>query len=351
MDIKGLKKSLTSDNIKFLAAELGGYFFYEDEQKIIFNTFCHGGDSNKLYYYKESQIFNCYTHCGTFDVVELVQKVLGVTFFESLIYISNLFNFESVEFTNNNVDDDWAILNKYKKIETEKVKRAEVNIFKKDYLNKYYKYYHKSFIEDGISIRTLKKFEVYFDILNRRIIIPHFNKDGELVAIRCRNLDEDLVNEGKKYMPINIDGVNIASPTHAYFYGSFQNKDAIKRAKTVILVEAEKGVMQLEDILIENISLALMGSSIGEQQIEFLSELGVETVIIALDKEYSQYGSLQEKKYAMKIRKALIVKLKRYFNVEVIWDKEKNLLKEKDSPTDHGSEIFFELFEGRIKIL
>jgi hypothetical protein len=78
--------------------------------------------------------------------------------------------------------------------------------------------------------------------------------------------------------------------------------------------------------------------------------LDIDEVIIAMDKEFSEIGSQEEKFYAEKIKNVFIDKLKPYFRISVIWDLN-NLLDEKDSPTDKGKEVFKSLFENRIAVV
>ena len=44
-----------------------------------------------------------------------------------------------------------------------------------------------------------------------------------------------------------------------------------------------------------------------------------------------------------------IQKLKRYLNVEYIWDRE-DLLSDKDSPVDKGQDVFQKLYSQRLKL-
>ena len=48
---------------------------------IVAQTICHnppGEGSRKLYYYRNTDLFQCYSNCGTFDVFELLQKVAHI---------------------------------------------------------------------------------------------------------------------------------------------------------------------------------------------------------------------------------------------------------------------------------
>lgn len=148
-------------------------------------------------------------------------------------------------------------------------------------------------------------------------------------------------------MPIVLDGKTLSAPTGQYFYGLFQNIENIKKTKRVILVESEKAVMQFETMYPNNnIALALSSSNLSQYQIDILKDLGVEEVIIALDKEYEKSGTREEMVYALKVDKSLVSKLS-LFNVSVIWDFG-GLINKKDSPLDRGKEVFNKLYNNRI---
>lgn len=356
MDIKKLKKLITEEQIIQLVLSLGADIRTgSNSNEVWFKTICHNGDSHKLYFYRDSKEFHCYSNCGQMDIVTLVQKVKNFNISEAIAYISNMFGFGSYSMVEGFYDSpatsaDLEILSRYE-LEPKQVDMTrEFKYIAEEILERFYKYYHPAFYEDGISIQTLYKFGIRYDILNRRIIIPHRDELGGLIAIRCRNLDEEMVEAGFKYMPIIVDGELLSAKTGKYLYGLYYNKENIKKLKKVILFEAEKAVMQLDTILEgNNIGLSLMSSSLNLIQVELLKELGVEEVIVALDKEYEEYGTKEEKAYAMKIRKGIINKLLPYFTVSVIWDRD-NTLGFKESPTDRGAEVFHKLFRERIKI-
>lgn len=356
MDLKKLKELITTEQIVELVLSLGADIKSgSNDNEIWFRTICHGGDSHKLYFYKDSKEFHCYSNCGQMDIINLVQNVKGFTVSEAVSYISNMFGFGSYAMIEGFYDSpaitaDLEILSRYDGQAKPVDMSRDFNYISKDVLNRFYKYYHPAFYNDGISIQTLYKFGIRYDILNRRIIIPHMDELGGIVAIRCRNLDEDIVEAGFKYMPITINNVTLSEKTSKYLYGLYYNKETIKKLKKVILLESEKAVMQLDTILEgSNIGLSLMSSSLSLIQVELLKELGVEEVIVALDKEYEEYGSKEEKLYANKIRKGIINKLLPYFTVSVMWDRD-NSLGLKESPTDRGAEVFFSLFKDRIKV-
>lgn len=356
MDIKKLKELLTEEQIIQLVISLGADIRTgSNDNEVWFRTICHGGDSHKLYFYRDSKEFHCYSNCGQMDIITLVQKVKNFTISEAISFICNTFgfgNYSMVEglFDTPTTSIDLEILSRYEGEPKQVDMTREFKYVTEEILERFYKYYHPSFYEDGISIQTLYKFGIKYDILNRRVIIPHRDELGGLVAIRCRNIDEEMVEAGFKYMPITVDGKLLSAKTSKYLYGLYYNKENIKKLKRVILLESEKAVMQLDTILEgNNIGLSLMSSSLSLIQVELLKELGVEEVIVALDKEYEEYGTKEEKAYAMKIRKGIINKLLPYFTVSVIWDRD-NTLGLKESPTDKGAEVFHKLFRERIKV-
>lgn len=356
MDAKKLKELITEEQIIQLVVSLGADIRTgSNDNEVWFRTICHGGDSHKLYFYRDSKEFHCYSNCGQMDIINLVQKVKNFTVSEAIAYISNMFGFGSYSMVEGFFDTpttsiDLEILSRYEGEPKQVDMTREFKYVAEEILERFYKYYHPAFYEDGISVQTLYKFGIRYDILNRRVIIPHRDELGGLVAIRCRNLDEEMVEAGFKYMPITVDGKLLSAKTSKYLYGLYYNKENIKKLKKVILLESEKAVMQLDTILEgSNIGLSLMSSSLSLIQVELLKELGVEEVIVALDKEYEEYGSKEEKAYAMKIRKGIINKLLPYFTVSVIWDRD-NTLGLKESPTDKGAEVFHKLFRERIKV-
>ena len=95
-----------------------------------------------------------------------------------------------------------------------------------------------------------------------------------------------------------------------------------------------------------NISVACCGSSISKQQIDILLKLGVNEIVIALDRQYKEINDEENKKYLMNIRK-LASKMVDFCTVSILYDKD-NLLNYKDSPIDQGKDTFIQLFENRI---
>ena len=352
MKAKELKQKLTLDHVITLMEEMGGDPIQgRNDNEMMFRTVCHDGDSHKLYFYKSDMNFHCYTHCGSMDILQIVQNVMGIELPQAIKFICDRFGFQQEFYyglgTQEIDNADWEIINRYKS----KVKKTEqwkdFKVIDEKVFNIFHNFYHKSFLNDGISKKVMDKFEIKYDIYNDRIIIPHRHITGELIAVRCRNLEEYLVNTGRKYMPIMYDGKLLSAPTSQYFYGLYHNKDNIVKSKRVVLVESEKAVMQFETMFPgANVALALSSSNLSVFQINILKELGVEEVVVALDKEFECNGTREEALYALKIDKAIVNRLNN-FNVSILWDF-KGLLNNKDSPLDKGKEIYLKLYNERI---
>ena len=76
--------------------------------------------------------------------------------------------------------------------------------------------------------------------------------------------------------------------------------------------------------------------------------LKVNEIVIALDKEYTDWRTEKAKKYKKHIEE-LCHKFKNQATFSYIWDYD-NVLEEKDSPFDKGKEVFEYLYKNRIKI-
>jgi len=194
----------------------------------------------------------------------------------------------------------------------------------------------------------MKKFGIKYSILSNQIIIPHHDIDGNLIGVRARNLNEELVDDGKKYMPVYYKNEVLKHPTGAALYGLNLTRKDIERYKTIILFESEKSVLQLDTMLPDmSIGVCISGSSLTYHQLDILKKLDIEEVVVALDKEFTEIGSQEEKFYAEKVKNVFLDKLTPYYRVSVIWDTD-NLLGEKESPTDRGLDTFKKLFENRL---
>lgn len=315
-------------------------FENNDSDFIQLPTVCHGGNSHKLYYYKNSKKLICFTNCGSMDIFNFVSKVKGISNSEAFKLVVSGFDVE----TSRDVEIEYNPASKFKRA-TENASH-DLKPLDETVLNHYYPFGIEEWTKENISYSTQSKFEIRYSIEDNAIIIPHRNTNGDLVGIRQRNLNQESIDRGIKYVPTRLNGQIFKYPTGDNLYGYYYNQLAIKATKKIILFEAEKSVMMMDTFYHDNnFSVALSGHNLSKAQIKFIYSLPVDEIIIGLDKDYKQDD--YETKQALE---ELIVKkygrLTNRFNVSVLWD-EKGLLGYKDSPTDKGKEVFDKLLEQR----
>lgn len=358
LDKDKIKQSLTIEDINLILSDLGSSHPIGDGKgNYIYQTVCHGGHKQKLYYYSDTKFFHCYTDCQcSFDIYELIIKAkskqgMKFNFNDALYYVAKATNKltdfnKVVEAYNPDVIDDWEFINKYKTI-----KKPDVNlmIHSEKILDLFYTKPYESWIDEGISELTMKKFNISYYIKEDKIVIPHYDINSNLIGIRGRNLREELLEQGKKYMPLVIENKMYSHPLMYNLYGLHITKEAIRRYKRAIIFEAEKSVLKGDTFYGKaNCAVACCGSTISDYQRDLLLGLEIEEVIIALDKEFTDPNSDEARIYAEKLVK-LAYKFTPYVRTFIIWDG-LGLIELKDSPIDKGQEIFETLFKNKYEI-
>lgn len=332
IDIDELKNRITVDMVIQLMEYYGADVQSENEEYIIYQSICHHSDSYKLYFYKESISFYCWSSCSGMDIISLVQNIEGVSCQEAIEFLEKFFNLTKKKFGREKV---------FHKPREVKQKVIDINekllMYNSSILNTFVNTHHASWLNEGISDDTMDLFGIKYDINTDSIIIPHYDLEGRLIGIRCRNLDKNIIENYAKYSPYmdKISGIMYSHPLGKNLYGLNINKDNIMKHEKCILVESEKSVLKIQDYYPnDNISLALCGSNVTPFQLELLKSIGVKQVIYALDKE-------EEEKILKKMDK-IYKKTAIYFDTYVVTDTE-GLLDLKDSPTDRGKDVFDEL--------
>lgn len=236
-----VKNMLGENDIISLLEDLGAEPRIQGNS-IVCKTVCHCGSKHKLIYFNDSKSFKCFTdNCGVMDIFGLVSRVINLDFFESFKYVCIKFG---ISYQGSYQDDD-RVDNSFK----ERFKRKEeihLKTLPTNVLNTYYDLYHKIWVDDGISVRSMKKFEIKFSIADNQIIIPHYDIEGNLIGVRSRNLHQHLVDEGRKYMPVYWKKQILKHPTGSSLFGLNLTKKHIEKYRTVILFESEKSVLQLD---------------------------------------------------------------------------------------------------------
>lgn len=359
MNAAELKEKLSKEDIKdFVVNCLKQEEPLEDSQgNLLFVTFCHGGDSHKLYYYDDSRLFHCYTSsCGTFDIYDLIQKAGFANDFIGAYQL--LCSYFGTDPFGNQVDlepqpeltSDWDLLVKIDALNKEKKrKQQKTNTLSENLLEFYSPCVPALWADQGISPEAMRKFGVRMDIGGERIIIPHRDLNGNLIGIRCRNCNkEELDNGSAKYMPVFIEQTCYNHPLGDHLYGLYENKETIQKLKKVVVYEAEKSVQLTETYYPNNnYSVAVCGSVLSDTQVNLLLSLGVEEIIIAFDKEGNDFASSEQTMDYQEKIESLTAKFAPYVKTYYVMDYW-NKLGPKDSPADLGRETLEFLLKKKI---
>lgn len=360
--------SLTLKDYEDLITKTGGVIKHKGTTKWICYTFCHNIDplkgSPKLEFYVNSKLFYCYTKCcQSYNIVTLLQqrfKILGeeknrVEVLKYIIDTCDLgIDLKNVEIKEKSNDIcDWrSCLNKYLRY---KNSYNELKVYDKSILDNFPKLYHQDWIDYGISIETMEKYNIRYYPYRNQILIPCFKEDGSLIGIRVRNMDEDYINEGNpKYFPLyTLDGTSFEFPTNLAFYGENYNLEEIKRTGVCWLVESEKSVLKMDSWFGEhNVSLAMYGSNLGKKRFDKLISLGLNEVVIMLDSDfhsiYDENNELTEEyiKFEDKVLK-MAKPFKPYIGKISVCFNNKGYEGYKFSPCDFTREQFDLLYKNR----
>lgn len=323
-------------------------------------TVCHGGNSSKLYYYDNTKLFKCYTDCAdSFDIFELVRKIKSREenkewqLPKAVQWVADFFSITGNE-TDLDVDrlDDWDVFDKYDRIKEINRERKIVELQKYDcgFLKNLPRPAISSWLNEGITKSAMDYFDICYEPKNQCVVIPHKDINGDVIGIRQRTLIKEVAEKYGKYRPLKLGKVLYNHPLSFNLYGLYQNQDNIRRSRRAFVFEGEKSVLQMESFLgrENNCAVACCGSSFIQYQAWLLISLGVEEIIICLDKQYKEFGDKEHEKLVKNL-KGIHKKYGHFVRITYIFDKE-DLLPYKASPTDRGKDTFLELYKKRVNI-
>lgn len=354
-----IKNQLELERVFELLSDLGAEPEY-NSTGIVAQTICHneaGEGSHKLYYWENTHLFSCFTSCGTFDIFELIIKIvklrknIDLELYDAMCYIADYFGLEGI---NPKFNVKVSDIDLYEK--KHDIKRS----YESDILLTELKEYDPLILKnlptvkilnwerEGINFDTCKNYSIKYEPSKQQIVIPHFDINNRLIGIRGRCLCEDDAKRYGKYRPLYLAGQIYSHPLSRNLYGIHKNAKNIARAKTAIIVESEKSVLQFESYYgsEENIVVACCGSFVSAYQIELLQSLEVKEIIFAFDRQFQEIGDKEFEKLKSKLI-SLYHKYNKYFYITAIFDKNM-ITKYKDSPLDCGKDIFEILLKNRI---
>lgn len=346
MDYQKIINELQDKDVINLLLNLGADRYKETEDAIIFPTICHNADpseaSMKLYYYKNTKLFYCYTADGGMSIFKLLEHIYQTREIEFEWYndiylpILNCTVTKGVQGFKSSRPE--LLKNKFER----RKRKIELPSYQEGVLDVFVKEYPSQWLEEGISKNAMDKFNIKFSISQNKIIIPHYDIDDRLVGIRGRALNSWEVENIGKYMPVQIEQTWYKHPLSLNLYGLNKTKDNIKKNRKVFIFEAEKSVLQFDSFNQENCAVAVCGSSLNKFQLDILMRnCSPDDFIICFDKENENDETYFNKLWRM------CEKYHNYGNFSFLYDRE-GLLNLKDSPSDKGEEIFNKLLDRRV---
>ena len=349
---------ITTSDIVQLVSKFGipetSIRYYNNQ--LIMPTGCHneiiGTAKHKLYYYEDSKKFHCYTCCGSMNPFEFVvqaYRIRGIKYslsnaaiiIERIIQERLRDGFAVVTPPSNvkkEIEEDWhKSLTEYNP--------SIMNCFSRN--KKYLKVWEK----EGISFDAMDKFGIKFDMIRNRMVIPIYDDKGVFVGAKVRNFNQEDIENGRKYMPLIHNNEIYTYDKGKILYGLNFNKKNIKNAKRAIIFESEKSTILYESLYVGNKAVSIGGSNISIYQAELLKQYKVETVVLALDNDYSllpnENGEYDKYFGLYKMLKEANKLDAKGFNVEIVYDWEQSFLENKDAPIDKGREIWNKLYRNR----
>ena len=361
-----IKQNLTIEQVEEVLTEFGGEP-QRQREIIVSKTICHCGQSHKLYYYPNTNLFKCYTDCAdTFDIFELTRKVLSReqpkaredsewNLPEAIDFIARKFGFSpnEVNFDDQQQNrDDFKLFERYDRIKDINVNTQEVEL--KEYEDTFLKNLPRPkiqpWLDEGISQEVMDDAEICYDPKNQGIVIPHRDINNRLIGIRERTLIKEQAELYGKYLPAKFCGRMYNHPLSFNVYNLNKSKENIARFKKAFVFEGEKSTLLYRTYFgAENdISTAICGSSFIAYQAWLLINQGAEEIIIGLDKQFQEKGDKEFEKLTKNL-KNIHKKYGQYAKISILFDKW-DLLGYKDSPIDRGKNVFLELYKRRINL-
>ena len=357
-----IRNSLSIEDIFSLLQDFGGEPEYTSFG-LLAATICHnqrGEGSRKLYYYSNTTLFSCYSNCGTYDVFQLVIKVMRIQRGEdfdlnrAVRWVAQRFNiagqYESEE---DETLEDWKYLDNYKRIQEVDYNKPDIILkeYSKKILTRFnYNVIIEPWLKENITIDTMRYNQIGYYPGGEQITIPHFDINGRLIGLRGRTLSKEDGDLYGKYRPLKINRQLYNHPLGFNLYNLNNSKNNIKIIKKAIVFESEKSSLKSQSYFgrDSDISVACCGSSLSAYQVQLLLNLGVEEIIIAFDKQYEKLNTEESKLWIKKLTQ-IHSKYKNSVLISFMWDKD-NILEYKSSPIDEELDKFWYLFKERITL-
>ena len=353
-----LKEQIDTEQVFDLIELWGGEPEYV-EGGLVAHTICHnqpGEGSRKLYYYENTKLCKCYTHCfDSFDIFELcikvmrIQKNLSWELYDAMDYIATYFGFAGEERKQEIEElEDWNIIKRHKKREVKTIEDIVLPEYNPVILTRFAYPHIGSWEQEGISYEINKKNLIGYYPGKEQITIPHFDINNRLIGIRGRCLEDDIAERYGKYRPLQVGKTLYNHPLSMNLYNLNNSKEIIRQFGAAILFESEKSCLMYQSYYgnDNDISVACCGSSVSNYHIHLLRQAGAREVILAFDRQFQEIGDEEFKRLKNKILH-IYNKYGKTIKITAIFDKDM-ITSYKASPIDEGTKKFEQLVLNRI---
>lgn len=264
------------------------------------------------------------------DIITIVQYKLNENFAKTLQVLGNMLNinpdikytppfggfYHSIHKTGTNYSDN-------------------IKTYDDSILSKYWDMPSELFIKDNISAEIQKRYQIGYDPISKRIVVPWRYTDGRIGGITGRYNSVTVEDGIPKWLAV------LPFQKHNFLYGYVENYHNIMKHGKCIITESEKGVMQASTYNI-NLGLSCGGSNVTDS-ISLIKSLSPDTTIIAFDEGL-------ERDYIHAQAEKVKEELGEDTQVGYIYDVNNDVMLggSKFSPTDLGREIFLELASNHV---
>lgn len=271
------------------------------------------------------------------DIFTLTMFIKDCIFPESIKYLHTILGLEYTKYNNKKEEKKDNPLDVFLKVKPKKRHTIDVNDIKfinEEFISDYEPHLHISWLREGITSKTARKFNIGFDWGSRRIVIPHryyMGDEHDYIGIIGRTVLPDEYCELfdiPKYYPLK------KYPKSCNLYALNENYKTIQEAGVCVVFEAEKSPLKRHSRLDET-AVAICCHDLSPEQMKILIGLNVE-IVIAYDKDVSLHHIRSQCENFYQIRK-----------VSYIYD-QWGIMGEKDSPADMPDKIYKFLFKHRI---
>lgn len=288
-----------------------------------------GDNPHACLIYKNSLVYKNYTRSNRDgNIFTLVMHDKKCTFKQALTYVAKKIGY--------NIDDQINIKlpfgGFFTNIQGRNDTRIKLPILPDSVFEPYANRWNKKFFEDGVDYLTQKEFNLGYDEYTDSILIPIYSPSGQLCGVKARNNNPNCKEDQRWWAFMRF-------PKTLIVYGYNTNYSNIVESKTVVIVEAEKSVMQAYSFGFRN-CVAILGHTFSKEQVRLIKALRPENVVVAFDEGVAESDILLE---ALKFQDGQT-------QVGYIFDRENKILNKgsKNSPTDVGCSKFKKLLKDYV---